>query len=224
MGKKKGILLLVGMILGAFGLLAGTYFFYVEFIGTKEELIAYWEVFKTFLTKHTFWLFASIAILPAFILPVAPLLALAGVWGETNGVWLASAYASLAVIFNLIWTYWLAAGPGRGVITKVLQRTKYGIPKPDRDSELEWALILRLIPGVPFIFANYALGLIRMPFWRYFIVSSIILVITAGGYVLTIGGMLDKQWGAFYIGLSVVLIMMVLGRMVIRKHGRNKQT
>ena len=54
--------------------------------------------------------------------------------------------------------------------------------------------------------------------------SSIILVITAGGYVLTIGGMLDKQWGAFYIGLSVVLIMMVLGRMVIRKHGRNKQT
>lgn len=223
-GKKKGVLLLVVMIVGTFSLLAGAYFYYVEFVGTKEELLAYWEVFEKFLTKHSFWLFASIAVLPALILPVAPLLTLAGIWGKTHGVWLASAYASLAVVFNLTWTYWVAAGPGRGVITKILRRSKYGIPTPDRESELEWALILRLVPGVPFIFTNYALGLIRMPFWRYFFVSSIILVVTVGGYVLTVGGMLDKQWAAFFFGFSIIVIMMILGRIVIRRYGRDKQT
>jgi len=221
-GKKKGLLLLGGMIVGAFAALAVAYFFYVNFIGTKEDLIGYWEVFEEFLTEHTWWLFASIAVLPAFILPVAPLLTLAGVWGKTHGVWLAVAYTSLSVVINLTWTYWLAAGPGRGVIKKILRRTKYGVPEPNRESELEWALILRLVPGVPFIFTNYALGLIRMPFSRYFIVSTPILIITTGGYVLTVTGMLGKQWGAFFLGLSIIVVMLMVGRMAFRKYGRDK--
>ncbi len=222
-GKKKGILMLVGMIVGAFSLLAAIYYVYVNFIGTHEELLAYWEVLEDFLTKHTLWLFVSIAVLPAFILPVAPLLTLAGVWGKTHGIGWALAYTSLAVVVNLTWTYWLASGPGHGLIKKVLGRTKFGIPTPDRESELEWALILRLVPGVPFIFTNYALGLIRMPFGRYFLVSTPILIVTAGGYVLTVTGMLGKQWGAFFLGLSIILVMLVVGRMALRKYGRDKQ-
>jgi len=222
-GKKRGLLLLGGMIVGVFGVLFAIYFVYVNFIGTKEELVAYWEVFEDFLTKHTLWLFASIAVLPAFIIPVAPLLALAGVWGKTHGVGLALVYTSLAVVVNLTWTYWLASGPGRGLIEKILRRTKYGIPTPDRESVLEWALILRLVPGVPFIFTNYALGLIRMPFNRYFLVSTPILIVTAGGYVLTVAGMLGKEWGAFFLGLSIILVMLLLGRIVFRKYGRDKQ-
>lgn len=221
-GKKKGLLMLVGMIVGAFGSLAAVYLVYVNFIGTHEELLAYWEVFEDFLTQHTLWLFASIAVLPAFIIPVAPLLTLAGVWGKTHGVGAALVYTSLAVVVNLTWTYWLASGPGHGFIKKILGRTKYGIPTPDRESELEWALILRLVPGVPFIFTNYALGLIRMPFGRYFLVSTPILIVTAGGYVLTVAGMLGKQWGAFFLGLSIILVMLVVGRMVFRKYGSDK--
>ena len=222
-GKKKGLWLLGSMIVGTFGVLAGLYFYYVAFIGTKEELFAYWEAFEDFLTKHSVWLFVSIAVLPAFIVPVAPLLTLAGVWGERNGVGSAWAFASLAVIANLTWTYWLAAGPGHKLIERVLRRTKYGIPKPDRKSELGWALILRLVPGVPFIFTNYALGLIRMPFRRYFLVSAPILIVTVGGYILAVGGLLGKEWKVFFFGLSIILVMIVVGRMVSRKYGRGKQ-
>jgi len=222
-GKKKGLFLLIGMIGGVFAVLAGMYFFYVNFIGTKDELIEYWYTFENLLTEHTFWLFASIAILPAFILPVAPLLTLAGVWGKVHGVWMAFGYTSLAVVVNLTWTYWLASGPGHSLIKKLLSRTKFGLPEPDRESELEWALILRLVPGVPFIFTNYALGLIRMPFSRYFLVSTPILIVTSGGYVLTVAGMLGEQWGAFFLGLSVTVVMLLVGRIVFRKYGRNKQ-
>lgn len=222
-GKKRGLLLLGAMIVGTFGFLVGAYYYYVSFIGTKQELLGYWDVFREFLTEHSFWLFASIAVFPAFIIPVAPLLTLAGFWGETNGVWLAWGYASLAVIANLTWTYWLAAGPGHNLIKRMLRRTKYNIPQPDPGNELFMALILRLVPGVPFIFTNYVLGLIRMPFHRYFIVSAPILIITVGGYVLTVGGLLGKQWKIFCGGLSIILVMIVVGRLISRKHGRDKQ-
>ena len=50
-GKQRGLLLLVGMIVGAFAALAGAYCFYVNFIGTQEDLIGYWEIFEDFLTS-----------------------------------------------------------------------------------------------------------------------------------------------------------------------------
>ncbi|MFP6854206.1 MAG: VTT domain-containing protein [Opitutales bacterium] len=228
--KKKGLLLLILLVFAAFAFLAGLYYFYLNFIGTKEDLLEYWDVFRGFLTQNSFWLFASIAILPAFIVPVAPLLALAGIWGyETDNVWLAWAFASLAVIVNLTWTYCMAAGFGRNWIERILRRTKYAVPKPSSGNELFLALILRLVPGVPFIFTNYALGLIRMPFRRYFMVSAPILSVTVGGYVLTVGGAAglanQTSFGAlrdFFLGLSIILGMIVVGRIVSRKYGRDQ--
>ena len=62
-----------------------------------------------------------------------------------------------------------------------------------------------------------------MPFSRYFLVSTPILIVTAGGYVLTVAGILGEQWGAFFLGLSVTVVMLLAGRIVFRKYGRNKQ-
>lgn len=228
--KKKGLLLLMLMVVAVFAFLAGLYFYYVNFIGSKQDLLEYWGVFRGFLTENSFWLFASIAILPAFVVPVAPLLALAGIWGdETDKLWLAWAFASLAVIVNLTWTYCMAAGFGRKWIERILRRTKYDVPKPSSGNELFLALILRLVPGVPFIFTNYALGLIRMPFRRYFLVSAPILIVTVGGYVLTVGGAVgladESSFGAlrdFFLGISIILSMIVVGRIISRKYGSDQ--
>jgi uncharacterized membrane protein YdjX (TVP38/TMEM64 family) len=225
-GKKKGLWLLGGMIVGAFSVLGGAYLYYVNFMGTHDDLLGYWQSFQQFLTNNSFWLFAAIAILPAFIIPVAPLLTCAGIWGasEENGIVWAWVWASVSVLVNLTFTYWLAAGPGRKLIRSILRRTKYDIPKPDRNSELGWALILRLVPGVPFIFTNYALGIIRMPFRRYMIVSAPILIVTVGGYVLAVGGGLGQQWTYFSLGLAIIVVMILVGRIVSRRYGHDQQS
>jgi uncharacterized membrane protein YdjX (TVP38/TMEM64 family) len=212
----KKFLSVLAFVICTFAVLGSLYYLLIFFGGpsAKESLLEAWITSERFLTENGFWLFGSIAILPGLILPVAPLLTLAGIWGGQNGAWLACLYSSIAVTINLTWTYWIAAGPGRNLIERLLSRTKYKIPTPDKGNELVWAIILRLTPGVPFIFTNYALGLIRMPFLRYFIVSTPVLVFTVGGYVLTFAGIFGGDWHYVWLGVSVVVIITLLGRLL----------
>lgn len=221
---KKNLLVVAGLVFSAFAILGLTYWLVLSIGGPEAEqwLFEHWKSFETFLLANGFWLFAAIAVLPALILPVAPLLTLAGIWGGEKGAWLACAYASLAVTVNLTWTYWIAAGPGRGLIERLLRRTKYEIPEPDKENEFAWALILRLTPGVPFIFTNYALGLVRMPFWRYFIISAPVLSITAGGYVLTFAGIFGGHWQYVWIGASGIAVITLIGRLLVKKRQKTE--
>ncbi len=215
----KKFLPVLALVACAFGFLFLAYWLTIQLGGEEARrwMAEAWAGFREFLLTNGFWLFVAIAVLPAFICPVAPLLTLAGLWGGQQGVWLACGYSALAVIMNLSWTYWLAAGPGRKLIEWLLTRTKYEVPQPDKDNEMAWALILRFTPGVPFIFTNYALGLIRMPFWRYFLVSSPVLVVTAGGYVLAFAGIFSGDWAYAWMGISVIVALAVAARMVTSK-------
>ena len=216
---KKNLLAVVGLVFAAFAVLGLAYWLIVLIGGPEAEqfLLDAWKSFEAFLLANGIWLFVAIAVLPAFILPVAPLLTLAGIWGADRGAWVACGYAVLAVTVNLTWTYWLAAGLGRSFIERLLHRTKYEIPSPDKEDEFGWALILRLTPGVPFIFTNYALGLIRMPFWRYFLISTPVLAVTVGGYVLTFAGIFGGGWKYVWMGLSIIVLISVAGKMMVRK-------
>ena len=216
---KKKLLGVLAFVLCAFGLLGASYYLLILLGGqeAKVSLLEAWSAFEQSLLANGFWLFSSIAILPGLVLPVAPLLTLAGIWGGQKGAWLACLYSSIAVTINLTWTYWLAAGPGRSLIERLLSRTKYKIPKPDKENELVWAIILRLTPGMPFIFTNYALGLIRMPFIRYFLVSTPVLAFTAGGYVLTFAGIFGGDWRYVWLGVSIVVVITLLGRLLTKR-------
>ena len=222
---KKNLLAVVGLVLAAFAVLGLASWLIILIGGPQAEqlLLDAWKSFEAFLLANGIWLFAAIAVLPALVLPVAPLLTLAGVWGADRGAWVACGYAVLAVIVNLTWTYWLAVGPGRSFIQRLLRHTKYEIPSPDKENEFAWALILRLTPGVPFIFTNYALGLIRMPFWRYFLISTPVLAVTVGGYVLTFAGIFGGGWQYVWMGVSIIVVITVVGKMVVKK-GRKAET
>ena len=77
-----------------------------------------WDEFSVILLNNGFLLFSSIVILPAFVLPVSPLLAFAGIWGETNGTLEAAIFSSIALSLNCVWTYWLARLCGLKVVNK----------------------------------------------------------------------------------------------------------
>ena len=81
----------------------------------------------------------------------------------------------------------------------------------------EWALILRLTPGVPFIFTNYGLGLIGMNFVSYLLISVPIISITACGYVLAFAGLFGGEWKYLWSGGCIIAITIIIGRFAIKK-------
>ena len=221
MGKK--LLLLLGGVLIVFTLLFTSYILLVKIGGKDFQLWLEnsWQILRVTLTENGPLLFIAIAVLPGLVLPVAPLLGLAGLWGGENGPWLSCLYCTLALFANLTWTYWLARGPARGLIQRFLNKTRFGLPISPPDNMLEWALILRLTPGVPFIFTNYGLGLIAMNFSSYLLVSLPVLAFTACGYVLTIAGIFGGGWQYLWTGTCIIAITVILGRFVLKRRGRS---
>ncbi len=149
-------------------------------------------------------LFLAIAILPSFAFPASPLLILAGVvWGSNP---LACALSLAAVLINITWSHWLAAGVGRKIIQRLLgdHWEKWKSKSGSHDWRL--AAALRLTPGVPLCAQNYLLGLLGMPL-RY---SLAIALPTTGlyvcGFVLTGGAIFEGKTGLLLIGFSVIII------------------
>lgn len=200
---------LLGLLYGSIILIGGD-----EYIEIIEN---YWQLFRNFLLLNGFWLFVSIAILPGFILPCAPLLLLAGIWGTEFGVAQACLYSVLALTINLIWTYWFAYGPGRKIVNRLLKIFKYEIPELPSQNLNQWAVILRLTPGIPFIFTNYGLGLLKMPFVKYILISTPIISITDCGFVLASAGIFGGSWKYIWGGISILIIMILVGRILSKR-------
>ncbi len=217
---RKAILWLISGIAGCFAFLFLSYYLLIAFGGEKleEKLYFFWNEFREILVNHGPILFLSIAILPGFILPVAPLLTLAGLWAEQHGPWEACFFCLLALTVNLTWTYWLARGPARSLMQGLLEKTKFTLPTTPPTNLIQWALILRLTPGVPFIFSNYGLGILQMPFLQYLVISVPIIGVTSCGYVLAFAGIFSGDWQYLWIGSCLIGIMLILGKMSLKKH------
>jgi len=216
--NRKSIFLLFCGVFLLFGLILLADFILLSFGGEDFEnrIDSLWGSFKGILLKNGLFLFLAIAILPGFVLPVAPLLTLAGLWAEQHGAWTACLFCVLSLIANLSWTYWLARGPARSALQKLLNRTKFKLPKSPPHNLLQWAMILRLTPGVPFIFSNYGLGILQMPFLQYLLISVPIIGVTACGYVLTFAGIFSGDWTYLWIGICLIIIMILVGKMVLK--------
>jgi len=219
----KKLLVLVGGVFFIFGLLYLAYLTSIQIWGQSahEWLTKMWGLIRAELVSNGLLLFLAIAILPGLILPVAPLLGLAGLWGGENGPWLSCFYCVLALFGNLSWTYWLARGPARNLLFKILSRTRFSMPESTPKNITEWALILRLTPGVPFIFTNYALGLLGMAFVPYLSVSLPVLAFTACGYVLAFAGIFGGGWKYLWTGSCIIIVSILLGRFFLNRKGKN---
>ena len=217
--SRNRILLLISIVVGLFAFLFIFYELILLTIGPTgiETLNSWWSIFRQALINNGFLLYLSIASLPALVLPVAPLLTLAGLWGEEHGPWVACLYCVLALSINLSWTYWVARGPARSVLIKLLNKSRFRLPESPPKNLLQWALILRLTPGVPFIFSNYGLGILKMPFSQYMLISIPIIGCTACGYVLAFTGIFGGNWSYVWGGLSLIIIMVVIGRLTLSK-------
>ena len=211
-------------------LISGSVLFYLLF----SDIISYqnfipdikkgWVFFSEFLTQNGPLLFLSIAILPTFILPVSPLLALVGVWACGHDEILACVMATLSLGINCSLTYWIGTVFGVKSINQILHffRIKsIDLPKHENLNFDLWCLILRLTPGIPFVFSNLILGSLKMPFSRYLLISIPILAVTCFGYVLAANGLIKGNINNVLGGISLILVFFLIGKFLLKGRKKN---
>ena len=71
-------------------------------------------------------------------------------------------------------SYWLSCYALRPTMEKLIKRLGYKMPDIPRDEHVTASIVVRMMPGVPFVVQSYLLGLARVRFIPYMIVSFIV--------------------------------------------------
>jgi uncharacterized membrane protein YdjX (TVP38/TMEM64 family) len=199
----------VGMGLGLALALGMAWWLGVDFAGLHRA----WKQLEHWLMLHPQALFWALVVLPGLPVPTSALLFAAGVvWRDRPLV--ACLLCILALLLNMIWTYWLAAKPGRHLVDRILAATRMRIPEIPYGDHLRMILILRLTPGMPLFFQNYVLGFLHAPFLLYLPVSLVCTGIMASGIVLSGAGLADGRMLPMLVGISLIVLAAVLTHML----------
>jgi uncharacterized membrane protein YdjX (TVP38/TMEM64 family) len=197
----------------------------VFLIGQSHPDLAYWfgllEDGRAFLEANPWALIAALATLPGLGFPSSPVLILFGVimaphYGMPAAVALAIAAQSLCTI----WTYALAAGPLRELLTRYVLRHRE-LPTMSESNAVRLGLILRLTPGIPYALQNIVLGILGMRFRPYLLVSIPTTSLWAAGFVITGGAIFKGELGWAITGVAILIVLVLVTRMWSRKNSNN---
>ena len=175
----------------------------------QDFLKGWWEQLNAYLVKHPSALFWALVFLPGLPIPTSALLFTAGVVWRDRPV-MACLLSMMAISLNLTWTYWLAAGPARRLVEKLLAASEIKIPDLPRGDHLKLILVLKLTPGFPFFVQNYLLGFLRAPFHLYLPISMLCQGIIGTGVVLGGVGLADGKLMPALTGISLIAVGVIL--------------
>ncbi len=170
--------------------------------------------------------FGAMALLPAAGFPLMPFTLAAGpVFGPTLGPGGTIACAVLAVMVNVALSYGLAAGALRPMLARLFARWGYRVPEAGAATAWQVAAIVRLTPGPPFWLQSYVLGIARVAFVPYLVVSTLVPAGYIAGVVLggdaLYRGRANAAW--FALGLiGLTLAALQLWRRRARREARGQ--
>jgi uncharacterized membrane protein YdjX (TVP38/TMEM64 family) len=149
--------------------------------------------------------FAAMAILPAFSAPLSAFSIIAGeAFGKQMTIPGVIAASLLAITINLAFTYWLARYALRPVLSKVIGRYGYTVPRITPENALSITLFLRLTPGPPFFMQSYILGLAEVPFGQYMVVSTLCNIPWTIAMVVLGQGIFNGNFKLIMYGIGVI--------------------
>jgi uncharacterized membrane protein YdjX (TVP38/TMEM64 family) len=119
--------------------------------------------------------FAAMALLPVVGFPLSPFTLAAGpVFGPVLGLGNVILCTLLAVTVNVALSYWIASRALRPLISAWVKRLGYTLPEVQPHAAWPVILLVRIVPGPPFFLQSYLLGLARVPFGIYMLVSTVV--------------------------------------------------
>jgi len=175
----------------------------------RAAVESYWSQSKILMEQHPWVVFVALVVLPGLPFPVSALLIAAGVVWHDHPAW-ACGLSLLALALNMTWTYWLAAGPARRLIERLVKLMGLRLPELPRRNHLRLILILRLTPGIPLFLQNYLLGIMRPPFRLYLPLSVLLNGMYTVGIVLGSAGATDGRFTTALSGVALVVVAVTL--------------
>jgi len=170
--------------------------------------------------------FAAYAILPALGVPISLFnLTVAPTFAPQIGLGWVIVLSAISMALNQALSYWLARYALRPIIEKLVTKLGYTLPAIPRDEHFTAAILLRVVPGAPYVVQSYMLGLAKVHFVPYMIASfvgqfgwalAIILATNSASNIL--------QGGSFKIAFVaiVLIVLLVIGTRLVRKYYTKK--
>lgn len=183
----------------------------------KASLIAWIESARASLESRPLALIAALAILPGLGAPVSPLLIFFGiVIGPLYGLPAACVIGVAAQSLCTAWAYFLASGPLREFLRKTLLR-KITLPELTPGNAAKICFMVRLAPGFPYAWQNLTLGVLKMHFPTYMLVSIPVQSIYTIGFISTGGALFEGKAGHALTAFCLLLIAVFALRLLRKK-------
>jgi uncharacterized membrane protein YdjX (TVP38/TMEM64 family) len=165
--------------------------------------------------------FISMAVLPAVGAPLTFFTLPAGeAFGAQMGIGGVIVVTLAMITLNLALAYWIARYALRPLLTRLLKRYGYTIPRVTPENALSVALVVRLTPGAPFVVQNFILGVAETPFRLFMIVSWLAVAPWAAGAIVLGKGIFAGDFQVVAIGMGVIVIAVVAVQWLRRKYFR----
>lgn len=163
--------------------------------------------------------FTAMALLPAVGAPMMAFTIPAGeIFAPTMTMPGVIAAALTAIAINLCLSYYIARYALRPILSKLIARFGYTVPRVTGSNALTAIMVLRLTPGPPFFLQCYLLGLAEAPFKLYLIASWICMLPMTIGAIVLGKGLLSGNAKTALTGLGVVVVAVVLINWVRAKY------
>lgn len=178
-------------------------------------ILEFWQATLEALKGAPVWLyFLGLVLLPLVGMPVSPLWILAGViFGNAKGI--ALCIGSLG--FNFALGYWMARSLMRAPIERWLAARGKSVPAIPPEDEWLWIVLLRSTPGVPLFVQNYMLGLARVRFGLYLLLSFPIQIVYVTAFVMVGESLVTSSlWRGLLIGGGILAVS--VGVSLLRRH------
>lgn len=183
------------------------------------QLVAWLDQFIAFIRDLGPWVFFSgMALLPAVGAPMSAFTLVAGeAFAPQMTVPGVIVTVGVAIAANIAITYWLARYALRPLLTKLVARYGYAVPRVTKDTALSVALVVRLTPGPPFFLQSYLLGLAEVPFRLYLLVSWLAVMPLALAFVLLGKAAREGHFGKIGAVLGLIVVALVVVQIVRRR-------
>lgn len=152
--------------------------------------------------------FTAMAILPALGFPLLPFALAAGpVFSPVLGTGGVVICAVLAVSINVSLSYALASTVFRPPVQRLVTRLGYRLPDPNGHNAWFLTLLVRVAPGLPFWMQSYVLGLVRVRFGAYLVVSTLVPAGYLTGAIVFGDAMLHGKTGAALFAAGLIMLV-----------------
>jgi uncharacterized membrane protein YdjX (TVP38/TMEM64 family) len=164
--------------------------------------------------------FAAMALLPVVGFPMSAFTLVAGpVFGPTMGVAAVVGCGILAITANVAFSYWISAHALRPVVSRFVQWIGYPLPEIQPRSAWTAIVVIRVVPITPFCLQSILLGLARVPFGPYMLVSVLVPSAYATAMIVLGDGLMrGDRWAMAGAGVLFVIVGVILH--ILRKRLR----